>query len=278
MTSVAGRVGAPASCSKRSTVGTYEPAGFVIPERFPGRATWHWHGSSPQRGLGAPASSGHGEVEHEMDRYLARLLRSPAVLSLIGVNIAVFVAQLIRNAVAGALVLQAGEAVIERPWTLVTVMFLHEHLAHLALLVVVLLAFGISLERRTGARHLVLIYLAAGFVGSLVIVLVAGGFGWDERMVGSSAAFHGIIAAFVALRPDATVLGSPAKTWLLALIVINLVLMVPTGFGTPLSSAAHLMGLAVGFLYGRQLLSAGVVAAETVSSEVAVDGHRGQRD
>ncbi len=200
-----------------------------------------------------------------MDRYLAPVLRSPAVLTLIGINIAVFVAQLIRNDVAETLVLHAGEALTERPWTLVTVMFLHEHIAHAALLVVVLLTFGITLERLTGARHVVLIYLVAGVVGSLAIVLASGAFGWDERMVGSSAAFHGIIASLIALQPDATVLRSKAKTWLIALIVVNLALMVPTSFSTPLSSVAHLAGLGVGFLYGRQLLSADVATAETIS-------------
>ncbi len=211
-----------------------------------------------------------------MDRYLARVLGSPAVLTLIGVNMAVFVAQFFRDDVAEVLVLHAGEALTERPWTLVTVMFLHEWVVHVALLVGVLLAFGVALERLVGARHVMLIYLASGFVGSLAIVLASGPFGWDERMVGSSAAFHGIIAAFIALRPDADVLRSKANTWMIVLVVINLVLMVPTGFGTPLSSVAHLIGLAVGFLYGRWLLSADVATAETVSPGVAVGGDRAQ--
>jgi membrane associated rhomboid family serine protease len=199
-----------------------------------------------------------------MDRPLARVLRSPAVLTLIGINSAVFVAQIIRSDVAEALVLHAGAALTERPWTLVTVFFLHEIVVHIALLVVVLLAFGVALERLVGARHVVLIYLAAGFVGSLVIVLTAGALGLDERMVGSSAAFHGIIAAFVALRPHTVVFRSTATRWLIGLVAVNLILL-PTGFGTPLSGAGHLAGLAVGFLYGRQLSSADVAAAEAVS-------------
>jgi membrane associated rhomboid family serine protease len=201
-----------------------------------------------------------------MDGYLARVLRSPAVLTLIGINVAVFVVQLVRDDVAEALVLHSGAALTERPWTLVTVFFLHELVGHIALLVLVLVTFGVALERLVGARHVVLIYLASGLVGSLAIVLAAGPSGWEERMVGSSAAFHGIIAAFIALRPDAVVLGSKAKTWLIVLVVVNVVLMVPTGLGTPLSSAGHLIGLAVGFLYGRQLLRDDVATAGTVST------------
>jgi membrane associated rhomboid family serine protease len=199
-----------------------------------------------------------------MDRHRTRLASSPAVLTLIGTSIAVFLAQLVRDEVAEALVLHSGAALTERPWTLLGVLFLHEHVVHIALLVVVLLVFGVALEQLVGARHVLLIFLAAGLVGSLAIVLASGALGVDERMVGSSAAFHGVIAAFIALRPDAVVLGSKAKTWLIVLVVANLVLMFPTDF-TPLSGAGHLAGLAVGFLYGRQLRTAVVATAETVS-------------
>jgi membrane associated rhomboid family serine protease len=142
---------------------------------------------------------------------------------------------------------------------------------HIAALVLVMLVFGVALEKLVGARHVVLIYLAAGFVGSLAIALTSGALGLDERMVGSSAAFHGIIAAFIALQPDAVVLRSKAKTWLIVLVVVNVVLMFPTDF-TPLSGAAHLAGLAVGFLYGRQLRTPLVASAESDSAGVAVDG------
>jgi membrane associated rhomboid family serine protease len=199
-----------------------------------------------------------------MDRHVTRLASSPAVLTLIGINVAVFVAQLVRSDVAEALVLHSGAALTERPWTLLTVFFLHEIFVHIAALVLIMLVFGVALEQLVGARHVVLIYLAAGFVGSLAISLASGALGVDERMVGSSAAFHGIIAAFIALRPDAVVLGSKAKTWLIVLVVANLVLMFPTDF-TPLSGAGHLTGLAVGFLYGRQLRTAEVATPETVS-------------
>ena len=197
-----------------------------------------------------------------MNRHLARMASSPAVLTLIGISLAVFVAQLIRSDVTEALVLHSGTALIERPWTLVTVFFLHELVVHIAALVLIMLVFGVALERLVGARHVVSIYLAAGLVGSLAAVLTSQALGLDERMVGSSAAFHGIIAAFIALRPDAVVLRSKAKTWLIVLVVVNLVLMFPTDF-TPLSGAAHLGGLAVGFLYGRQLRTGDVATAET---------------
>jgi membrane associated rhomboid family serine protease len=197
-----------------------------------------------------------------MDRHLERVANSPAVLTLIGINIAVFVAQLIRNDVAEALVLHSGAALTERPWTLATVFFLHELIVHIAVLILVMLVFGVALEQLVGARHVALIYLAAGFVGSLAIALTSGALGLDERMVGSSAAFHGIIAAFIALQPDAVVLRSKAKTWLIVLVVVNVALMFPTDF-TPLSGAGHLAGLAVGFLYGRQLRTTDVAPAET---------------
>lgn len=202
-----------------------------------------------------------------MDRHLLRLASSSAVLTLIGINIAVFVAQLIRSDVAEALVLHSGTALTERPWTLLTVFFLHEISVHIALLVLIMLVFGVALEQHVGARHVVLIYLAAGLVGSLAIVLTSGALGLDERMVGSSAAFHGVIAAFIALRPDAVVLRSKATTWLIVLVVVNVVFMFPTDLFptdfTPLSGAGHLVGLAVGFLYGRQLRTTDVAPAET---------------
>lgn len=181
---------------------------------------------------------------------ISGLVRSPAVLALLAINVIVWVAQLVDPDVAEALLLRSGPAtLVGRPWTLLTVLFLHELIVHLAMLVAVLLIFGLPLERITRPRHVLLIYLAAGIVGSLLIVLVSAGMGWDERMVGSSAAFHGIAGAFIAMRPEAAVPGGKGKHYLIALLAFN-VLLLPA---SPLSSLAHLAGLAVGLLYGRGL-------------------------
>jgi membrane associated rhomboid family serine protease len=184
-----------------------------------------------------------------------QLRRSPAVIGLLLVNLAVFIAQLVNPKVVDALAI-AGEPseILTRPWTLVTAFFLHENPGHLILMLAMLVVFGVALEAIARASHVVLVYLAGGLAGSLAIVAAAAIVGPDE-MMGSSAAMFAIAAAFAALRPDAKLFGSKTKHWAAALLLINL----PFAFVSVLSSVGHVAGLVVGAAIGYRLRTSATV-------------------
>jgi membrane associated rhomboid family serine protease len=191
-----------------------------------------------------------------------QLRRSPAVMGLLLVNVAMFIAQTVNPGVVDALGI-AGEPneFLTRPWTLVTVFFLHGNVGHLVLMLGMLLVFGMRLETITRARHVVLVYLAGGLAGS-VAIFAAGAIVGADAMLGSSAAMFAIAAAFAVLRPDAKLLGSPAKIWAALLLLVNL----PFAFMSLLASVAHIAGLAVGAAIGHRLRAV-AVTHEAVEQE-----------
>jgi membrane associated rhomboid family serine protease len=166
------------------------------------------------------------------------------------VNVVVYVLQLLEDGVGDQLALPGDPGEIwQRPWTVVTVMFLHEHPLHLALMLAMLVAFGVALERAARSRAVVAVYLGSGVVGAVALVATASLLDVDDPAVGSSAAVLGVAAALLALRPSARLLGGESRQWLAAIVVANIALSVTA----PTSSAAHLAGVAVGLLAGRRL-------------------------
>lgn len=181
------------------------------------------------------------------------LMRSPAVLVIIAIQVAVYIAQLVNSRVADRLALPGSAAGLgDRPWSPLTVMFVHELLVHLVLMVLMLAAFGPLLERAAGAVHVVAVYLLAGLAGSLGILSAAAAVpGWaeDGTIVGASAAVFGVTAAVLVVRPSSRIFGGTTTQWLGILVAINIVLV----FSLPLGSVGHLAGIAAGWAYGRWL-------------------------
>jgi membrane associated rhomboid family serine protease len=196
---------------------------------------------------------------------MEQLRRSPAVMGLLLVNVAMFIAQQVNPGVVDALGI-AGEPneFLTRPWTLVTVFFLHGNVGHLVLMLGMLLVFGMRLETITRARHVVLVYLAGGLAGS-VAIFAAGAIVGPDAMLGSSAAMFAIAAAFAVLRPDAKIFGSPAKTWAALLLVADIAFV----FISVLASVAHLAGLVVGAAIGYRLRTAAAPDRAAVEQSAA---------
>lgn len=111
-------------------------------------------------------------------------------------------------AVCGAVFFLGGDVQMEplaldRPFSLVTSLFYHAHVAYFAYSLLLLWVFGNVLCRSVGAVLYLHIFLASGVVGSVMGLLVAG-----AAMPGAVGAAHGVAAAVVALYPlnEATLL------------------------------------------------------------------------
>src|SRR5437588_4509177 len=160
---------------------------------------------------------------------------------LIGVNVAVYVAELIQGGgVYGTNSTIYAKGVLWAPyiaagdyWRLITAAFLHYGPFHLLLNMLGLYWFGSLLERRIGAGRFLLLYLASGLAGSAGALVASP----TNPTVGASGAIFGILGAgFVLEQQRDYVFGGSA----LGVIVANLLL---TFFWPGISIGGHIGGL-----------------------------------
>lgn len=141
--------------------------------------------------------------------------------------------------------------VFERPWTLVTYMFLHADWWHLGVNMFMLFIFGPRLEGRLGGRGFMMLYILAGIGGALLTFM----FDRNVLMVGASGAVLGVVAGYATLWPRDQILiwgVLPVESWLLAMFFVGASLWSGiTGGGGNIAHFAHLGGLAFGYGYVR---------------------------
>jgi membrane associated rhomboid family serine protease len=140
-------------------------------------------------------------------------------------------------------------------WRLVTYQFLHDpgHIWHLVFNMIVLYFMGPFVERSFGSRAFLKFYLVCGAAGGIVYTLLASvGILGIGPMVGASGAIYGVMAAVAIMFPRMKVLlwGIIPMTmfWLVILVIIMSFLNIAAGENAG-GEAAHLSGLAMGFLY-----------------------------
>lgn len=149
----------------------------------------------------------------------------------------------------------AAYSLVDQPWRLLTSMFLHIGLLHLAMNMYMLLAFGIRAELCFGRVRFLLIYLLSGLIGGLVSAL------WhaDPRnqiiAAGASGALMGLCGAYIASWliadwSDYEHEGTSMRGPLLQTVMINLAIGATT---TGIDNASHIGGLAGGFILGAAL-------------------------
>ena len=181
--------------------------------------------------------------------------------ALIAVNVVVFVADLVSQ--GGSLNFMGGygqlmpagwlfaPAVADGEWyRLVTSMFLHFGLLHLAFNMYALYLFGPLLEQLYGHVDYLIIYFLCGIGGSVLTIMFAP----DSAAAGASGAIFGLFGvAFMVSRRRHLLLGPQARAILSqvgALLVVNLVFT----FAIPgISWTGHIGGLLVGGLIGLLL-------------------------
>ncbi len=145
------------------------------------------------------------------------------------------------------------EVWINRPWGLLTYMFVQTDLLHLLFNMIWLWGFGTLIVRFDGPRSLLRTYLAGGIGGGLCFLALTSVIPSNgvSMLVGSSAAVMGVIAGAAARQPRVRVglvLFGDVELRFLALIAIVLLGVVP-GIGSVPTLAAHLGGALAGWAY-----------------------------
>ncbi|TML18133.1 MAG: rhomboid family intramembrane serine protease [Actinobacteria bacterium] len=239
-------------------------------------------------GIRCPEHSGKPQgvqrVTHGVQRASFEGAGAKVTKLLIGVNVAVYVAELIQ----GGGVYGVGSTIYEKGvlwapfvangdyWRLITAAFLHYGPFHLLLNMLGLYWFGSLLEHRIGSGRFLLLYLVSGLAGSAGALVISP----TNPTVGASGAIFGILGAGLVLEQQRDyVFGGSA----LGVIIANLVLTF--AWSHNISVGGHIGGLIGGAaatlalsrfgrghaVYGRAGLAgiAGIVAVGIVSVAVA---------
>jgi rhomboid family protein len=133
-------------------------------------------------------------------------------------------------------------------WTIVTYMFVHAWLAHLAFNMFTLWMFGPRLEQAWGTRAFVQFYLWCGLGGGVAHLLFAR----HSAVIGASGAISGLLVAYALRWPDEEVYlfgVIPMKSrWLIAAMIgMNVIFALSPGSG--IDWTAHLGGMGFGWLF-----------------------------
>jgi len=152
----------------------------------------------------------------------------------------------------------------DRPWTLITYMFLHGGWLHILGNMIYLWVFGDNVEDRLGHLTYLFFYLTAGVFAALSQAVVTFLFGNPYiPLVGASGAIAGVLGAYMYFFPNARVLGFvpvffflvpvewPAATfigfWFL-LQIVNGILFLPFAHQGGVAWFAHIGGFLIGYL------------------------------
>lgn len=205
-----------------------------------------------------------------------RSLKNNATLSIIGFTTLIFMIQASLGNSAGSTWFYSNFVLspvltdlLAKPWTLITVMFLHAGTFHLFANMITLYFFGKPIENLASVREFLMFYFGSGILASLGFVAFRNSLALIHGQsalgpaVGASGAVVACFAAVAMLYPDAEVLlyfiiPMKVKTALYAFGGFELLLMATkvAGISHPLSglaSSAHLTGMIVGVWYGRKL-------------------------
>jgi membrane associated rhomboid family serine protease len=189
----------------------------------------------------------------------ARTIASTSATRVLLLAIAVmFVVELVKGGTVGSGLAPSGRALIElgalfpplvhagQWWRLITVMFLHASLLHIALNAWALWLFGQFVETTFGRVRFLAIYFVSGFVASVSSYT----FGNPCAVgVGASGAIVGLLGAFIAynFRRRHLSLSQANLRWAVVIILINVVL--GAAF-TNIDNWAHGGGLVGGVIAG----------------------------
>lgn len=146
----------------------------------------------------------------------------------------------------------AGSTIFEKPWTILTSMFLHSGFHHLLFNMIALFFFGIYLGSIVGEKEFLRIYFIGGIAGGLLFTFTSLAVGIPNPYtfaVGASGAIFAVGGALTILRPRMMVILFPIP-FPMPLYMAVFGFMVLMSFLPGIAWQGHLGGLIVGALYG----------------------------
>jgi membrane associated rhomboid family serine protease len=146
---------------------------------------------------------------------------------------------------------------IRQPWSLITHMFLHEGVWHLAWNMMIFYTFGNIFGDLLGDRKVLPLYLMGGLLGAILFLCASQFFPsyfylGAGHALGASAAVMGIIFAAVAIAPDYYIhllLLGPVRIKFIGLAILFFDIIGTRAMSNSGGHIMHLGGIAFGFLF-----------------------------
>lgn len=168
-----------------------------------------------------------------------------AIFILVAANLVLYLVVLAHEELVYTLGLEPASW-LERPWTMVTNLFVHGGLWHVAANMITLFFFGRFLSALIGEGRFLIIYFLGGIVGNLVYVLLAPPY---SIAIGASGAVFAVGGALTVMRPRLTVfvfpIPAPLPLWVAVVGVFVIISFMPH-----VGWQAHLGGLVLGLVAG----------------------------
>ena len=168
-----------------------------------------------------------------------------SVLVLIAVNVILYIATLADPDLIYRLGLQPSTW-MERPWTLLTNIFIHGGLWHLAANMITLFFFGRYLSMMVGETKFLIVYFLGGIIGNFFFILLGPS---NTLVIGASGAVFAVGGAFTLLAPKMKVfvfpIPVPLPLWVAVIGGFIILSFLPF-----VAWEAHLGGLLVGLAAG----------------------------
>jgi membrane associated rhomboid family serine protease len=182
---------------------------------------------------------------------MVRFTRSPTVALLVVFGV-VYLVQ-VTTAVLGLQVIFALSLPLDvRPWTLVTSVYAHGSLIHLASNAFALALVGLPLERSTTAVRFHLYFLLTGVCAGVAQVVVAGVFGTPVAVIGASGAIFALLGYLLAGNALSDTVFERVSPRIRAIIVVALAAVITLTTAAPgVALVAHFAGFVIGAVGGR---------------------------
>ncbi|MCL0079666.1 rhomboid family intramembrane serine protease [Dehalococcoidia bacterium] len=164
---------------------------------------------------------------------------------LIGLNLLLFVVTLIVPALIFFLGLMPA-GILDRPWTVVTNIFLHGSIGHILANMITLYFFGSYLCALVGQKKFLVVYFIGGILGNIFYIFLGPPL---SIAIGASGAVFAVGGALAVMRPKLRVfvfpIPAPLPLWAAVIGGFLIVSLFPN-----VAWQAHLGGLALGLTMG----------------------------
>ncbi len=147
----------------------------------------------------------------------------------------------------GNLTLDSG-MVLQRPWTVLTHMFMHADFSHLYFNMFALAVFGSIFERFAGSRAFLMVFFLGGLASS------AAGMIFYPSTIGASGAVFAVLGCLAIFRPRTVVWAMGVPMYVIVALLIWAAIDLAGLFSHDnVAHASHLAGMCYGGLYGLWL-------------------------
>jgi len=185
-----------------------------------------------------------------------RFSRPTAVWIIIGINLLIFIATLINRDLVLLLGFQPA-SLLDRPWTIVTNLFVHSGIWHIFANMITLYFFGSYISRLIGTPKFLIVYFSGGILGNIFFFLLPPS--PLSIAIGASGAVFALGGVLAVMMPRLRVfvfpIPAPIPLWLAVIggFIILSIFAPWLGIAWQAHLGGLLLGLVAGYFFRRRM-------------------------